>query len=248
MKPILDYIEEKKRELDESPFVMFMRDRSIDPRDRFAFAPCMAPFVMAFADINKYLLRDEQSRDSIQRIINAHTEEDDHHTGMYLMDLATLGLNESQELTSTLKFLWGEERKKTRQVVYGLTALTATAHPKMRLVIVEAIEAAGNVAFNRYSQAAREYAQVTGKRLLYFGDLHLGLESGHAMGTQNVESLLAQVELTPQEEQEARGLVDRAFMLFREMGDEFVDYAQRHILVQGKPQAAPSKSTELQVR
>ncbi len=228
MKRILEYIEQKKAEQDETLFLSFIRDRSIHPGLRFSFAPCMAPFVMSFADINKYVLRDESSSDDLQQIINTHTEEDDHHFGMYLKDLRTLGLNGSMDFSSALRLLWGEDRKRTRQVVYGLTALIASASPLMRMVIVEAIEAAGNVGFKRYREAAEEFREMTGQSLFYFGDVHLRLESGHAMGTVGIEQTLAEIELTPEQEAEARVLVEKVFSLFIEMGAEFMEYMQVH--------------------
>ncbi|HEX8703559.1 MAG TPA: hypothetical protein VF815_32285 [Myxococcaceae bacterium] len=228
MQPILDFIEQKTRELEQTPILKFLRDSSIDPRQRFAFAPVMAPWAFGFADINKFVLRDESSTEPIQKIINTHTMEDDHHWGMYLKDLRTLGMNDATDYVSILRMLWGEESKKTRQTVYGLIGLISAAKPKMRLVIVEAIEAAGNTGLKGFVQAAEEYHQVTGDRLVYFGDMHMDLESGHAMGTDDVEDKLTEFTLTAEEEKEARVVVEKIFKLVSDMGDEYLAYANKH--------------------
>ncbi|MFL5343246.1 MAG: hypothetical protein ACJ8AT_00525 [Hyalangium sp.] len=231
MKRVLEFIEQKKREQDASRFLAFIRDQSIHPGSRFSFVPCMAPFVMGFADLNKYVLRDEASQDPLQKVINTHTQEDDHHFGMFLRDLKTLGLDTSLNLSGALKLLWSEESRRSRQILYGLTALIASASPVMRMAIVEAIEAAGNVGFKRYNQTAAEFHQLTGLRLYYFGEAHLDLESGHAMGTENVEQKLSEIVLTPEQVEQACALVARVFELIIDMGEGFMEYMRIHGLI-----------------
>ena len=50
MEKVLALIEKKKQEFAKSELFEFMRDKSIDPRQRLAFAPCIAPFTMGFGD------------------------------------------------------------------------------------------------------------------------------------------------------------------------------------------------------
>ena len=38
----------------------------------------MAPFIMDFGDLNRFVLRDESSTDPLQLLVNAHTREDEH--------------------------------------------------------------------------------------------------------------------------------------------------------------------------
>jgi hypothetical protein len=238
MKRILDFIEQQKRELDDSPCLVFVRDRSVHPQKRLSFAPAMAPFVMGFADINKYVLRDERSEDPLQKMINTHTEEDDHHFGMFLKDLRTLELNDTMDFTHALKLLWGDECQTARKLIYELAGMIASAEPKLRLVIVEAIEAAGNTGFLRFRECADEFHKLTGKPLYYFGDMHLGLESGHAMGTENVEVKLNQIELTPEQEKRGLELAHRVFRLFHDMSEGMMQYVRgRDAGVQAKAAA-----------
>lgn len=227
MRRILQHIEQRKTELARSPFISFLEDASVESRRRFGFAPCIAPFVMGFADLNKYVLREEASEDPVQQLINTHTREDDHHWGMFLRDLRTLELNVPMDFTGALEQLWGEHNKKARQLIYGLVALVSAERPVMRLVIVESIEAAGSVGFSRFSQVAREFEAQTGKRLSYFGEAHEQLETGHLTGSGNIEETLAALELTPEQVERGRGLVDRTFALFHGMGEELLAYARR---------------------
>lgn len=245
MKRILEFIEQKKREQDESAFLVFMRNRSIDPAKRFSFAPCMAPFVMSFADLNKYVLREKNPKDRYQEIINTHTEEDDHHFGLFLTDLRTLGVDSPMTFSDALSRLWGKRCARTRQAVYALTKLIVSADSRMRLVIVEAIESAGNTAFKRYNEVAAEFHAATKQRLHYFGEAHLNLESGHAMGTVNVESELSAMVLSDDEVKEARKLVEAVFDSFIEMGEEFLDYLEYNGTLE--PAARPKQARGEQV-
>jgi len=227
MKRIAERIESNKRRLEQSVLMVFVQDVNVDPRRRFSFVPCMAPFVMGFSDVNKYALRDESSEDPIQHLINVHSQEDDHHWGMYLKDLRTLGLNMQMDLNGALRLLWGEDRQKTRQTIYSLMGLIENTTPAVRMAVVEAIEATGDVAFSQFSALAHEFEKATGETLCYFGALHKDLESGHAMGTEDIEAKLEAIVLSPDMEREALGLVDQVFELFHQMFGEWMAYAQR---------------------
>lgn len=76
---------------------------------------------------------------------------------------------------------------------------------------------------------ASDFQKETGQQLFYFGELHAARESGHAQGVENVEDALASIQLTPEEEQHAKALVDRVFQLFCGMLAEWHDYAQKAI-------------------
>jgi hypothetical protein len=226
MKQVMKRIEQNKRALAATELMTFIQNRDIDARKRFSFVPCMAPFVMGFSDVNKFALRDDGSDDPVQQMINVHSREDDHHWGMYLKDLRTLELNSSMDLNGALRLLWGEDRKKTRQTIYGLMGLIEDTNPRVRMAIVEAIEATGDVAFTGFSELAMEYQKATGQELAYFGKLHKDLESGHAMGTEDVEAKLEEIVLSQEDEKKALMLVDAVFSLFTDMFEEWMAYAQ----------------------
>ncbi|HWO08770.1 MAG TPA: hypothetical protein VNN80_04800, partial [Polyangiaceae bacterium] len=92
MREVLAYIKTKKAEFAALPTFEFMRDRSVAPEQRLALAPCMAHYVMTFADINAFVLRQEPARDKYQELVNIHTYEDASHWPWYVEDLAKLGL------------------------------------------------------------------------------------------------------------------------------------------------------------
>jgi hypothetical protein len=240
MQEVLKYIEEEKSRLAASPLFRFMSDTTISPAVRLGFAPCLTPWVMGFADLNKVVFRSEVATDQIQQIINAHSRVDDSHWRMFVKDLSLLGFPDTVQVPSMLRLLWGDETEACRRVVYGLTQLFGSASSELRLVLIESVEAAGAVSFHAATRPAREFREQTGKDLLYFGEVHEALESGHAMGTENVEGLLAAITLTPARRAEARALARSVFALFESMLDALLRYAQAHAEVHAPSGASRS--------
>ena len=228
MKRILEHIESKKAELTQSPFLRFVSDSSLEPGKRFGFVPCLAPFVMAFMDLNKHILRKEGSSEPLQQLLNTQSHEEDSHWHMYLKDLRTLGLNPSLDLTQALKLLWGEDGQRTRMMVYELTSLFLRQEdPGVRLALVEAIEGTADVSFCVFSRAAGELEAQTGKRLYYFGMAHEQLEEKHTLGSEASTSLLHSVEFSAEQLRDTLRAVDRIFELFHLMFEEQLEYALR---------------------
>jgi hypothetical protein len=227
MKSILEYIEQKKRELAQTPFLAYIADSSIEPRKRFAFVPCIAPFAMAYTDINKYILRDDASSEPLQQIINTHSREEDSHWRMYLRDLRALDMDATSDLGQVLKLLWGDDCRRTRQMVYELTSLFLRHEDlRMRLVLVEAIEGTADVAFKVFSRAAGEFEQQTGRRLHYFGMTHEILEASHSLTSESEVERLSAVEIPAEMEPEALKAVEKVYELFCIMFDELLEYAK----------------------
>ena len=180
MREILHAIHAAKDDYARLPFFRFLRDESMPPRDRLAFVPCMAPFIMDFGDLNRYVLRDASSDDPYQQLVNEHTFEDDHHWPWYLEDVAALGHDRSRPTTDVLRELYSDRMAVNRLLASKLAHLVADATPIERLVVIEAIEETGNVLFTHTAALARRVEHDEGIELRYLGDFHLTLESGHA--------------------------------------------------------------------
>ncbi|MEJ1935848.1 hypothetical protein WDZ92_37110 [Nostoc sp. NIES-2111] len=227
MKEVLALIEKRKHEFAQLPLFQFLQDTSIDPRERLVWVPCLAPFAMAFAQLNKYDLRQEPTSDPIQAIINKHTYEDDHHWVWFLEDLEKLGLNPSMKFSEAMKFFWGEETYKTRQICHQIALYTFRAEPIVVLAAIEAIEATGNVALSLTSQVAEELQKTTGKNYRYLGKHHFRVETGHATGTNNVEQLIENIELTAEQKAKAFEVVEKVFEVFTEAVNEMKTYTEK---------------------
>ena len=228
MEEVLALIEKKKQEFAKSGLFEFMRDKSINPRQRLAFAPCVAPFVMSFGEFNKYVFREEPTNDPIQEIVNKHSYEDDHHWLWFLEDLETLSINKTLRFSDALNFLWNEETKASRWVTHQIFRYAFGATPIAKLAILEVIEATGNVFFSTAAPIAEELRTITQKEFLYFGCFHLAVETGHTTGTPDVEQLIQNIQLTIESRQEAFEVVENLFEAFTKLTDELLVYAKTH--------------------
>ncbi|MGF1675190.1 MAG: hypothetical protein ACFCUV_16115 [Rivularia sp. (in: cyanobacteria)] len=233
MKEVLELIEQKKQEFAQLEFFQFLRDRSIDPRQRLVWVPCVIPLIMSVKDLNNCILRDEPTTDPIQKIINFHTHEDGRHWKWFLTDLERLGLDSSLQLTDTLRFLWGEETQTARLLAYKLVAYTFNASPAIKLVATEIIEATGIVAFSAFAEVGQELEQITQKRHRYFSASHLAVETGHVFSAvDNMEQLLENIQLTDDEKVKAIYIVNTVYKTFSELTNYLMKYAQNNYFEQ----------------
>ena len=232
MKAVLDLIQKRKQEFAQIPLIKFMQDQSIDPRQRLAWAPCLAPFAMNFKDFNRKVLYREPANTLLQRLLNEHTEEDGRHWVWFLQDLKLLGFDQVCSYTEAMRFLWGDETQKTRQLCIDLFGMCALEEDLiMKLIVVEAIEATGNVALYETAEVAKELKQITQKQHPYFSASHYAVESGHVqsdLSHEDIETLLLGIELTEVQRQKAFVLVDRVFSAFTDSMDEMLVFAQNH--------------------
>lgn len=213
-----------KRAYSTLPFFGFLEDDTIGARERLGFMPCMAPFIMDFGDLNKYVMRDESSDDPVQHLVNLHSYEDDHHWPWYLEDLDRLGYDAPQSPSELLGALYSDRHKVNRMLASRLAHLLFGATPVERLVIIEAIEETGNVLFERTAAIARRIEREEGIELRYLGDFHLALESGHSRDGDDHRTLAA-IELTDDERLRCDWLSASVFSLFEEWVAELHEYA-----------------------
>jgi hypothetical protein len=226
MRDVMKHIFEKKREYARLPLFQWMRDEQLEPRERLAFYPCMAPFILSFGDLNKFVLRAERADDVYQEMVNEHTLEDDHHWPWYLEDFTKLGYDVSKSGTEWMSFLWGEETKENRVLMARLTGLIEGTSSLERLVIIEAIEETGNVLFGTMLPLAEAVERQLGMQLRYCGPFHFERESGHTFGADHKE--LAQVSLNASERVRYKKMVDDVFDYFEAWTHELLRYALAH--------------------
>lgn len=225
MKDVLAYIETKKKAFEKLPFFNFLKDEKFNPRTRLSFAPCAAPFIMSFAELNKCVLRDEPTEDNLQQLINKHTYEDDHHWVWFLGDLRKLGLDKPMRFTDVLKFVWGQETVRTRELCRKLISAASKATPVQKLIVIEVIEATAQVAALHIAPVAQELASSTKKTYRYFGEQHLEAESGHTADSPDSEEFIQNLKLSSMELSQAYEVVDEVFDVFSEFTNELLLYA-----------------------
>jgi hypothetical protein len=223
MKSVLQHILRRKRDYARLPFFDFLRDAELTPRERLAFFPCMASFIMSFGDLNRYVLRTEPTSDPHLKMINAHTYEDDHHWPWYLEDFTKLGHDlGGQAPSDTLRFLFSDATVQNRLLAHRLAHLIWKSEPVVRLAIVEAIEETGNVLFALTTKLAEQHQAETGVELRYCGEFHFQLESGHAMNNEHAE--LAEIPLNDEQRAAAIECADQVFAWFADWTHELLAF------------------------
>jgi hypothetical protein len=224
MKEVLTVISERKRAFEQLPFFAFLGDDRLDPEERLSFLPCMAHWVMSFADLNRYFLRAEAGGDEYQERVNVYSHEDDDHWQLYLEDFRKLGFDQFRTGADWLKFLWGEETRANRLLSYRIARLAMNASSVQKIAIVEAMEEAANVFFPLTVRLAEQLQERTGVELRYLGHFHSDLEAGHA-GAGGHDSLAA-IALDDRTRREAVEMVREIFRLFEDWAGEVLRFAR----------------------
>jgi hypothetical protein len=231
MKAVLEAIERRSAEYASHPFFEFLGDATVNPRQKLAFVPVLSHFVMTFADVYALVLREEPARDTYQEIVNAHTYEDGGHWKWFLADLDKLGHDPRLPFSRALAFVWSQATEKTRLLSYHMCRLGLGADSLHKLVLVQCIEGTGKVALGRIAPVGKQFAEHTGKKLVYFGPHHVDTESQHTLEEDTVRRLVEGITLEPALEQELVALVDTCFALFSGSADEWLAFAKsgRHL-------------------
>lgn len=228
MKDVMRQLAQAKRHYSKLPLFEFLRTESIPPRDRLAFYPGMAPFILAFSDLNRFVLRDEESTDPHQRLINEHTYEDDHHWPWYLEDFTKLGFDRPTSVAQSLRSYMKDDTRTNRMLASRLAQLIHGTTPLERLVIVEAIEETGNVLFGLTAKIAAQIQAAGGPELQYLGQFHFSRETGHAMHGHD-HRVLEAITLTELERVRCLDLAFRVFDLFTDWTAELLAYAKNSL-------------------
>ncbi|MBW4535421.1 MAG: hypothetical protein KME09_15910 [Pleurocapsa minor HA4230-MV1] len=228
MKSILALIESKQKVYAQSPLFHFMKDQSIDPVKRLAFAPCAVPFIMGFSDLCKYSLRQEPTNDKIQMILNQHTYEDDFHWQWFIKDLETLGFNCSLSLNDAIQFLWSDQTKVSRLLTHELHSLIIHAEAVDKLIIMEAMESTADVLLSTTKQITEELKLITHQKYEYFGSSHCDAEHDHNTNSKDARQFIKDIQIPLPARENSISLVEKVFELFTEWTNELLSFAQNH--------------------
>jgi hypothetical protein len=239
MKAVMRELAQAKRHYSGLPLFEFLRSESIPARDRLAFYPCMAPFILAFSDLNRFVLRDEASDDPCQALINEHTYEDDHHWPWYLDDFAKLGFDRGASVTQVLRSYMKDDTRENRMLGTRLAQLLRGTAPVEKLVVVEAIEETGNVLFGLTAKIAAQIQASGGPELRYLGHFHFARETGHAIHGHD-HAAIESITLTSLERVRCLDLSFRVFDLFADWSAELLAYAKNSLAHRTVPQLVHS--------
>lgn len=209
MKIVHQHIQDHLRELVAHPFFTEMAPHS-DLSRAFAFAEVLTPWVMTFQDVAR--INASRARDpEIRRTLEQHAREDRGHHQWFLEDLEHI----FGERPRDVRWLYEPPLDATREESLAIASEVFHMNDdRMRIVFVEALEAAAGAFLERVYRQLRE----SGDRgvLKYFGRVHAEAESGHEM----FEDEARGEEVLPDELMElALPLVGRVFGSFSRMAD-----------------------------
>lgn len=216
MRNILLHINEHKKIFSKHVFFDYIRNINFPIDKKLSFLPEMAYFIMSFGDINRYVIPFTNPKDEFERAVNKHAEEDSNHWRWYLSDLEDMNFNQKTTLIDSLKFLWSTQLSPSRKLVYELISLLANRPVKIRLAIIEAIEATGHVTFSILKKITNDLPD--GKTLKFCGDVHLNHETGHTMCTDS--EIIKQLCFSLNEIETTNILVDKCFQSFHGFMDQ----------------------------
>jgi hypothetical protein len=210
-------IEIQKDAFSKHKFFTHIRNATLPLEERLSFLPGMSHFIMSFGDINKYVLPFASPKNELEEAINKHAKEDSNHWPWYITDLQQLDMNKSRPFTETLQYLWSEELSASRKLTYDLIKLIAGKDAKSRLVIIEVMEATGNIMFTTLN----EITSGTSLKLEFCGSLHASHESGHTMGAD--DEIINRLIFTEDECQYFTSLINDVFKAFVRFIDQLYD-------------------------
>ncbi|SFC09863.1 hypothetical protein [Pragia fontium] len=216
MTKLSTLIEQNKQKFARHEFLTFLTDKTIPLSQRLSFLPNIAHFVMSFSDINKFILPFQNPSNDLEHAVNQHAQEDANHWPWFLNDLQSTGLNKQGSLTDNLEFLWSENIKNSRLLTYQLIRLLTDKPAKIRLVVIEIMEATGNVTFDTLSQITKDSAFP----LEFCGNIHFSHETGHSIGSE--EELIDTIEYSNQEMNDATNAISDGFQAFERFFDELM--------------------------
>jgi hypothetical protein len=234
MKAVMRELVQARRHYSRLPLFEFLRDESIAARDRLAFYPCMAPFVLALSDLHRIVLRDETTDDLYQKLVNDRTYADDYHWSRYLEDLAKLGFDRGASVTHVLRAHMKDDVRENRISGMRLSQFLYGATPVEKLVALEALEQTADVLFESTAKIAAQIEAGGGPALHYLG------QPNRAPGPQRPprgydHGVFATTSLTSLERMRCLDLSFRVFDLFADWSAELLAYARNSLAHRAVP-------------
>lgn len=226
MREVLSAIEQRTGAYERHPLFEFLRDESIDPARRLAFAPSAAHYVLTSRDFCQHVLRDEPARDRIQELVNAQTYAEAQHARWFIADLAELGHDPVLRFTEALEFVWSDETLKSRMLSYQLCRLALRADSLTKLVLVHCVEATAAVTVRHVISVGKEWTAQNGKSLEFFGATHERAEHDHRIWEHEARAIVEDIRLHGDGRRELLAMVTRAFEYFSELATELLTISQ----------------------
>lgn len=217
MQQVLEQMRGHQQTLARSSFMGFLQDPRLSPQERLSFLPCVAPFVLGFADLSRALTG--RGTEAAPELPQEST-----HWALYLNDLEVLGLSNKADLNGMLRLLWGTEGSFARRTLYDLVDLATNASPARIQVLTLALHTAGRMSLGVLEQVARAFHEHTGKELASIRSLRAQLDQSPWAASEPAE-----LDLPPGQQQDVLEAMDEAFSLLNDLAEHLLTYALRQL-------------------
>ncbi len=231
MKTVVELRDRRQADFEEHPFFAWLRSDRVPLERRLDFSTMAALFVMQFRDMNQWVLQFPKPHNEFEWVITRGTIEDATHSGLFLEDWRTLGLDERLGWRASDMLWWlflSEDQEPYRRIgmKYISMGVRDEGDPLVRFGHSEASEATGHVMLSTSAPVAAQLSARTGEPYRYWGPHHLERESGHVA---NTEGIFEGSVLTDGQRSVAVELCSEMFGLFEDVFDGFLTYAQRYV-------------------
>ncbi len=228
MKNLLSVIEKKNQKFAQLPFFEYMKDESVEPQQKLAFAPVLIPLALDFGELCQRVLRQEPTTSKIQKMVNKHTYEEHFHWQWLLEDMEKMGINYSMPFSEAVRFIWSDHTKISRRMLPLFERYTYQADPIIKLVAIEVSEVTANIFFRATNPVAMQLQATTGHEFRYFGMCHNRIENSHTLHTPASLQAIRDIEVPEKIRQQAMEFIDVAFDYKTELVNEMLVYIKTH--------------------
>jgi hypothetical protein len=230
MKRVWQQLMQRRREVENHAFFVWMNSESVPLELRFVSAPVLIDFIMGFADMNKWFLSYPEPRDTLESGINEHTREDRTHSRLFHDNWYELELGDVPSWPAG-KVLWWLFQAKDSAIVrkFGMEILDMAVNfpdPLVRFSMMEAIELCGVVFFANTAPIASLLSLKDGSSQLYYGEYHQVRETGHL---HTDETAFTKAQLNDTQLGDATLAVNKVFERFLGILDQLLSYSQRAV-------------------
>lgn len=222
MESIFKQISTHKIALSNHSFCQYLRQTENVTEQSLSFIPTMTFFVLGFRDILESM-RVNNPKQDVEKMLNAHCDEDSEHWRWFIEDLNKLGMHTDYwggDVSAILHHIWSPDHYIVRDLVYRVihhVHSSRSAHEK--LIIVECLEA----AFAAFIENLNPLTKRLGiyQKLDYFGKHHYEQEADHAAGSwidgEKASSQDNSINISDIREKHIKGVVDDIFTGFNHM-------------------------------
>ena len=221
MKSVMRELAQAKRHYSTLPLFDYMCDDTIAPRDRLAFVPFLAPYLLARTDLVNAMVREQPTDDSLEDLVNQRARDEEHRLSWYLEDLRKLGFDNATSVTQSLRVWMRNDTRCVRTLGLRLAQAVHGATPLEKLVLLQAIDATDEVLFELTAKAGAGIFPAGGPELRFFGRTRAAPRL----------LVLEAIALAPLERMRYLDLAFRVFDMFTDASAELLALA-RHALAQ----------------